>query len=746
MPKNNSDRKRQKILAATQTGETLFHVACREGHVHCLTYLLEQLITQNNNNIEAYFGQLTEMKTSLQHGAATPLHYATAFGHHSCAEILLLLPASRFLPTQDTDIASRRQAMYRFIAATDNEGATALHKAAFGGHTHCLRRLIELLPSDELYASNGVTAVADNSNTNDSSNRQEDSWLQTILFAQDNSGSTALHKAAWSGSAACCSVLLSAAAASVSTSSRVSVCQRYTEITDKEGGTALFNAAYKQNADCISVLLQADSDDADNASGVSSNAADILVSDVHGASVLHTLAWSVSSSTTNSISPAQSAQSKRNQAAKTKTDTDGLQISTTSNSEPPPGDSAWSQLLDCCEIILLHARKLQAVDQSSAKTRASPIQSLLDRQDDQQRTALIIALRIVSVKGNAASGGPTAVTYAAVEFAKRLAEWGASIPGEVDNSKQSTITEEVEHHIQKAAEAQGIDTNLLKWIIEYKSTHSRVSDVVAPGSGSVIISDSGRDKGNERQKEAVSVAQLQQQQKKAKQDEEMLQKQQAIWKAAVQIFNGGGSNGAPKKALAYLKENVGVLGLPAATGSTTASTTDDRLLAMLLYQYHEDLVREKVGEYLGSAEGSAVREAYISFFSFHMQHFDVALRYFLSRFRLPGEAQKIDRLMEKFAVQYFSHHRPEDTSPSVVFANSDSVYLLAFATIMLNTDAHNPQVKKKMSKAEFLKNCDTVDAGLPLPTLFMEDLYDRIVNDAILLDATDYVCTDCLTL
>lgn len=34
--------------------------------------------------------------------------------------------------------------------------------------------------------------------------------------------------------------------------------------------------------------------------------------------------------------------------------------------------------------------------------------------------------------------------------------------------------------------------------------------------------------------------------------------------------------------------------------------------------------------------------------------FDHALRYFLSKFRLPGEAQKIDRIMETFAARYTS--------------------------------------------------------------------------------------------
>ena len=32
--------------------------------------------------------------------------------------------------------------------------------------------------------------------------------------------------------------------------------------------------------------------------------------------------------------------------------------------------------------------------------------------------------------------------------------------------------------------------------------------------------------------------------------------------------------------------------------------------------------------------------------------FDEAIRHFLSGFRLPGEAQKIDRMMEKFAERF----------------------------------------------------------------------------------------------
>lgn len=44
--------------------------------------------------------------------------------------------------------------------------------------------------------------------------------------------------------------------------------------------------------------------------------------------------------------------------------------------------------------------------------------------------------------------------------------------------------------------------------------------------------------------------------------------------------------------------------------------------------------------------------AYIDCFDFSEIDFVPALRLLLSSFRLPGEAQKIDRIMEKFASRY----------------------------------------------------------------------------------------------
>ena len=81
-------------------------------------------------------------------------------------------------------------------------------------------------------------------------------------------------------------------------------------------------------------------------------------------------------------------------------------------------------------------------------------------------------------------------------------------------------------------------------------------------------------------------------------------------------------------------------------------------------------------------------------------------RTFLAGFRLPGEAQKIDRLMEKFAERYVS------CNPDA-FKSADVAYVLAYSVILLNTDAHNPQVKNKMSKQ--------VRALRPITTVVLHD-------------------------
>lgn len=61
-----------------------------------------------------------------------------------------------------------------------------------------------------------------------------------------------------------------------------------------------------------------------------------------------------------------------------------------------------------------------------------------------------------------------------------------------------------------------------------------------------------------------------------------------------------------------------------------------------------------IGDYLGQHEEFplAVMHAYVDSIKFSGMKFDSAIREFLKGFRLPGEAQKIDRIMEKFAERF----------------------------------------------------------------------------------------------
>ena len=61
-----------------------------------------------------------------------------------------------------------------------------------------------------------------------------------------------------------------------------------------------------------------------------------------------------------------------------------------------------------------------------------------------------------------------------------------------------------------------------------------------------------------------------------------------------------------------------------------------------------------VGEYLGEGDEDMIpiMHAYVDLMDFTSLGFLPALRKFLGGFRLPGEAQKIDRFMLKFAERY----------------------------------------------------------------------------------------------
>lgn len=133
-----------------------------------------------------------------------------------------------------------------------------------------------------------------------------------------------------------------------------------------------------------------------------------------------------------------------------------------------------------------------------------------------------------------------------------------------------------------------------------------------------------------------------------------------------------------------------------------------------------------IGEFLGEPDPKNVEimHAFVDYMNFRRTSIVDALRQFLQSFRLPGEAQKIDRFMLKFAERYIQHN------PGT-FANADTAYVLAFSIIMLNTDMHSMQVKNRMTKAEFLRNNRGIDDGSDLPAEYLESIYEDIGREEI---------------
>ena len=108
-----------------------------------------------------------------------------------------------------------------------------------------------------------------------------------------------------------------------------------------------------------------------------------------------------------------------------------------------------------------------------------------------------------------------------------------------------------------------------------------------------------------------------------------------------------------------------------------------------------------------------------------------SLKILLQGFRLPGEGQKVDRIMEMFGDKYV-----KDNSDTV--GTSECIYLLAYATMMLQTSIHNPSARNNyMTLADFKKMTKGINNGQDLKDEFLEDIYSTIESDPITLVEDD---------
>ena len=145
------------------------------------------------------------------------------------------------------------------------------------------------------------------------------------------------------------------------------------------------------------------------------------------------------------------------------------------------------------------------------------------------------------------------------------------------------------------------------------------------------------------------------------------------------------------------------------------------------FRYTPGLSKAHLGEYLGDPDDFkvAVLSAFVDSFDFAGQSVDAALRSFLESFRLPGEAQKIARILEIFARKYFEATRGDDNEWRCL-KNEDAAYVLSYSIIMLNTDLWSSQVKKKMTLDQFVRNNRQINDGDDIPRELLVHVYEQI--------------------
>lgn len=232
-------------------------------------------------------------------------------------------------------------------------------------------------------------------------------------------------------------------------------------------------------------------------------------------------------------------------------------------------------------------------------------------------------------------------------------------------------------------------------------SNSHGSAIIMPKSPLNIISIGVNSSSPKTFQSAVDPAKL----------EETKLKKKAL-KEGLALFNS-----KPKAGIRYLVEQ-GII----------KAAIPNKIVDFIL-QSLTSINKAALGEYFGESDelGVKVMHAFVDRLDFSGIPFVTSLRSFLQYFRLPGEAQKIDRIMEKFAARYF------ETNPDI-FANADAAYTLAFSVIMLNTDLHSPSIKKRMEKHEFLRNNRGINDNSDLPDDFLGVIYDEINTNEIVLE------------
>ncbi|KAL3236552.1 Arf family guanine nucleotide exchange factor GEA1 [Nakaseomyces bracarensis] len=195
------------------------------------------------------------------------------------------------------------------------------------------------------------------------------------------------------------------------------------------------------------------------------------------------------------------------------------------------------------------------------------------------------------------------------------------------------------------------------------------------------------------------------------------------------------------------------------------SSLSDEEVAGFLFSNKGALNKQKIGLLLCDPSKTVLLRCYMENFKFKGYRLDEALRIMLSKFRLPGESQQIERIIEMFSEVYSKQNELDDgeqTNDTIepistdnkseesmlddvssevtkiqlderVILDTDSAFVLSYSLIMLNTDLHNPQIKVHMSFEDYCSNLKGCYRENDFPEWFLAKLYKSIKEKEILM-------------
>ena len=183
-----------------------------------------------------------------------------------------------------------------------------------------------------------------------------------------------------------------------------------------------------------------------------------------------------------------------------------------------------------------------------------------------------------------------------------------------------------------------------------------------------------------------------------------------------------------------------------------ADADDGEALAAFFWRNDGKLDQKLVGEYIGGggAEHATCRAALLGRLRLQGLPLDSAMRRLVALCGLPGEAQRIDRVIDAFAAVYAEqNHAAADaeaeaeaddaeadahdggSSGGLVggFDCAETVQVVAFSLVMLHTDAHHAAIRRsqKMTRDQYVANLRGVGArGASLDEALLRALYERV--------------------